>query len=411
VEQLSFDNLLTSEKYYTVTELTREIKFLLESTIPEIWVQGEISNFTHHSSGHMYFSLKDENSQISCVMWRSRNHSLFFTPQDGMKVIVHGRVTVYEKRGNYQFDVLDIHPAGVGELQLAFEQLKNRLREEGLFSEEFKQAIPQYPERIGIVTSPTGAAIRDMITVLHRRFPAIEIILNPVRVQGEGAAVEIARAIDEFNQYGDVDVLIVGRGGGSLEDLWAFNEELVARAVFRSKIPVISAVGHEVDFSICDFVADLRAPTPSVAAELAVRSRQELLQTLQKDFQKMTASILDGIKYQHEKLQNIEASYAFRQPSDLVKQNSQRLDELKRNLAIFMTHQIAMNQEALKGLTQRLSLLDYRGVLKRGYSLCFRRSDQRLISKAVDLQIHDEIEIEFYEGRAVGTVDEINPEA
>ncbi|MFQ5825070.1 MAG: exodeoxyribonuclease VII large subunit [bacterium] len=410
MEQLSFENLLTEEKYYTVSELTREIKFLLETSLPEIWVQAEISNFTHHSSGHMYFSLKDEKAQISCVMWRTRNQNLFFTPQDGMKVIVQGRVTVYEKRGNYQLDIIQIQPAGVGELQLAFEQLKNRLREEGLFSEEFKKPIPLYPERIGLVTSPTGAAIRDMITILHRRFPAVEIILNSVRVQGEGAAAEIARAIDEFNQFGEVDVLIVGRGGGSLEDLWAFNEEMVARAVFRSQIPVISAVGHEVDFSICDFVADLRAPTPSAAAELTVRSRLELMEIFQKDLKKMTDSILDGIKYQREKLHNIESSYAFRQPLDLVKQHSQRLDELKRNLTTHISHKTAINREILNSLIQRLSLLDHRGVLKRGYSLCFRRPDRKLIKKATDLEIQDEIEIDFYEGKAFGTVDELSPE-
>ncbi|MFQ5772424.1 MAG: exodeoxyribonuclease VII large subunit, partial [bacterium] len=290
--QLSFEDLFVEEKHYSVSELTRQIKFLLESSFPEIWVQGEISNFTHHSSGHMYFSLKDENAQISCVMWRSRNQHLFFTPQDGMKVILDARITVYEKRGAYQLDVLQMQPAGVGELQLAFEQLKNRLREEGLFSEEFKKPIPLYPERIGIVTSPTGAAVQDLISVLQRRFPGIEIIINAARVQGEGAATEIARAIDDFNDYGKVDVLIVGRGGGSLEDLWAFNEEVVARAVFRSKIPIISAVGHEVDFTICDFVADLRAPTPSAAAELAVRHRDELHAFLKTNLETTTNLIL-----------------------------------------------------------------------------------------------------------------------
>jgi exodeoxyribonuclease VII large subunit len=408
MEQLSFENLLIEEKYYTVTELTKEIKFLLENSIPEIWLQGEISNFTHHSSGHMYFSLKDENAQISCVMWHSRNHSLFFTPQDGMKVNVLGRVTVYEKRGNYQFDILQIQPAGVGELQLAFEQLKTRLREEGLFSQEFKKAMPPYPERIGIVTSPTGAAIRDMMTILHRRFPSVEIIVNPVRVQGEGAAAEIAQAVDEFNQYGEVDVLIVGRGGGSLEDLWAFNEEIVARAIFRSKIPVISAVGHEVDFSICDFVADLRAPTPSAAAELVVRSRQELLEVLQKDLKKMTDSMLEGIEYQREKLQTIMSSYAFRQPLDLVMQHFQRLDEMQRSLNNSVSHKIELCQEMLHGLSKRLSLLEHRNVLRRGYSLCFRRADGKLVKKATELEVRDEIAIDFYEGKAFGTVNEVS---
>ncbi|MFQ5706270.1 MAG: exodeoxyribonuclease VII large subunit [bacterium] len=405
--QLSFDDLLVEKQYYTVSEITREIKYLLEVTLPEIWVQGEISNFTHHSSGHMYFSLKDDKAQISCVMWRSRNHSLFFTPQDGMKVLVHSRVTVYEKRGSYQLDVDQINPAGVGELQLAFEQLKNRLREEGLFSEEFKKPIPEFPQRIGIVTSPTGAAIRDLVTVLQRRFPAVEIVINPVRVQGEGAAPEIARAIDEFNAFGNVDVLIVGRGGGSLEDLWAFNEEVVARAVFRSQIPVISAVGHEVDFTICDFVADLRAPTPSAAAELAVHSRDELMRLLARDRQKLIDSVETMVRSRRDKLQNIRDSYAFRQPLDAMKQHLQRLDEVTRNLTTHMAHAQAMAGEKLHGLTQRLALLDHRGVLKRGYSVCYSREDRQIVKRARDLSVDDEIEIEFYEGRALGAVAEV----
>ncbi|HDZ10569.1 MAG TPA: exodeoxyribonuclease VII large subunit, partial [Bacteroidetes bacterium] len=280
-ELLSEPQQAPEKKIYTISEITRKIKRLLENAIPSIWLEGEISNFKRHSSGHIYFVLKDENSQISCVMWRGRNNGLYFTPQDGMKIQARGNVTVYEKRGNYQFEVLQMQPAGLGELQMALEQLKQSLKAEGLFDEQHKKKIPQYPEKIGIVTSPTGAAIRDLVSVVQRRFPSVQLILNPVRVQGAEAAGEIARAIDEFNAYGDVDVLIVGRGGGSLEDLWAFNEEVVARAIFRSKIPVISAVGHEIDFGISDFVADLRAPTPSAAAELVVRNREELLHTIQ----------------------------------------------------------------------------------------------------------------------------------
>ncbi len=407
MEQLSFDYLLTEEKYYTVSELTREIKILLETRIPEVWVEGEISNFTHHSSGHMYFSLKDEHAQISCVMWRSRNNTLFFTPQDGMKIIVRGRITVYEKRGNYQLEVLQLHPAGVGELQLAFEQLKNRLRKEGLFDPAHKKPIPPYPERIGIVTSPTGAAIRDMIHILQRRFPPVEIILNPVRVQGEGAAVEIAQAIDQFNRYGQVDVLIVGRGGGSLEDLWAFNEEIVARAIFRSQIPVISAVGHEVDFSISDFVADLRAPTPSAAAELVVRNREEILAHLQKDLQKMTNGMLELIRTHRKRLQHIASGYAFRLPADIIKQHQQRLDEIKRNLKTFITHKLQMYQENLNGLEKRLALLDHKNILQRGYSLVFRQPEGKLIKQAQELNPDDKIEIQFYQGKALGTVNQI----
>ncbi len=405
--QLSFEDFLVEEKYLTVTDLTKEIRYLLESSFRDIWVEGEISNFNHHSSGHMYFSLKDENAQISCAMWRRRNQELFFTPRDGMKVFVNARVTVYEKRGNYQLDILQIKPAGLGELQLAFEQLKNRLHDEGLFSEEYKKRIPLFPERIGIITSPTGAAIRDLVTVLRRRFPAIRIILNPVRVQGDGAALEIAQAIDEFNEYGQNDVLIVGRGGGSLEDLWAFNEESVARAVFRSKIPVVSAIGHEVDFSICDFVADLRAPTPSAAAELVVQNRDEMAARLSQTLEFMSGTILDRISYQREKIENIKTGYAFRQPGDMVVQYHQRLDEMNRNLKNSMNHRIDLSKEWLNGLSKRLGLLEHNNVLKRGYSLTFRRSDGKLIANADELKKKDEIEVKFYQGKVVGTVDEV----
>ena len=268
---------ISPQKILSVSQLNHEIKTLLESTIPVLWIEGEISNLKLHSSGHIYFSLKDKESQISAVMWRSRSAQLFFTPQDGMKVHAFGKINVFHKRGYYQFDIIKLQPAGIGELQLAYEQLKQRLQEEGIFDEEHKRQIPEFPERIGIVTSPTGAAIQDLLNILNRRFPGLEIVLGPVKVQGEGAAQEIADAVDNFNKFGKADLLIVGRGGGSLEDLWAFNEEIVARSIFRSKIPVISAVGHEVDFTISDFVSDLRAPTPSAAAELAVPDRIDLL--------------------------------------------------------------------------------------------------------------------------------------
>ncbi|MFQ5650870.1 MAG: exodeoxyribonuclease VII large subunit [bacterium] len=406
-DQLDFDDLLQTEAYLSVSRLTREIKLLLESSFPNVLVQGEISNFTHHSSGHMYFSLKDEFAQIPCVMWRSNNQNLFFAPQDGMKVLVKARVSLYEKRGAYQLDVWHLQPAGIGELQLAFEQLKKRLRAEGLFSPEFKKPLPRFPQRIGIVTSPTGAAIRDLVTVLQRRFPAIEIVLNPVRVQGEGAAREIARAVDEFNEYGQVDVLIVARGGGSLEDLWPFNEEPVARAVFRSRIPVISAVGHEVDFSICDFVADVRAATPSAAAEIAVPSREELKGRVQQFSSSIATAVLEKVKYQREKLRAIEKSYAFRQPLDIVRQHSQRTDDLRRNLQKSIDHKIELRRQIMNSLQKRLALLGHKNVLKRGYSLCTRQRDGKLVSRADQLAVEERIVVEFYAGKAVGTVEEL----
>lgn len=397
----------TQQRIYSITELTRQIKFLLESHFPNVWVKGEISNFKLHSSGHMYFSLKDENAQLPCVMWRGRNNLLFFMPKDGMKVVAQGNVTVYEKRGYYQFEVLELQPAGIGELQLAFEQLKQRLKAEGLFEAEHKKPIPAYPERIGIVTSATGAAIRDLVTVVGRRFPSVQLILNPVRVQGDGAAEDIARAIDEFNEYGQVDVLIVGRGGGSLEDLWPFNEEVVARAIFRSKIPIISAVGHEVDFSISDFVADLRAPTPSAAAELVVRNRDELLSTLQAMVQKMYRLLKEKIRYYRDKVNYLESSYALRRPADVIKEYNQRLDELTRTMETALTHQIERERARIAALTKHLENLNPLSIMKRGYSICYREEDGHIIIDAVQLQEEDKIRVQFAKGQIRGTVDEV----
>jgi exodeoxyribonuclease VII large subunit len=402
---------LDPQHVFTVAEITREIKVLLETTIPVVWVEGEISNLKFHSSGHLYFSLKDKDSQINCVMWRSRNAGLFFTPQDGMKVLALGKVTVYEKRGYYQFDVIKLQPAGIGELQFAFEQLKNRLQEEGLFDEEFKKPIPQYPESIGIVTSPTGAAIQDLINILNRRFPGIEIILKPVKVQGEGAASEIATAIDEFNAYGKVDILIVGRGGGSLEDLWAFNEEIVARAIFRSKIPIISAVGHEIDFSISDFVADLRAPTPSAAAELAVPDRNEIMNKIlqyRKTIFEISASL---IQYQRDRLKSLIRSYNFLKTPDLVRQYQQRLDELIHTMQLTLGHRFNLLSHKMISLSHRLQALAPESVLKRGYSICYRTEDNIVVREASLLKVEDKIKVQFYRGRISGRVEDVHEEA
>ncbi len=262
--------MTTEKQVLSVSDITRQIKNSLELRFPRVWIQGEISNFKRHTSGHLYFTLKDEGAQISATMWRSRAGTLLFGPEDGMKVIARGGITVYPPRGSYQIDVDQLTPLGVGELQIAFERLKQKLVAEGLFDEGRKRPLPELPSRIGIITSETGAALHDIRTVLNRRFPAIEVLLIPVRVQGPGAAEEIASAVKDMNRYGKIDVMIVGRGGGSLEDLWAFNEEIVARAIYASEIPVVSAVGHEIDFTIADFVADLRAPTPSAAAEMVV---------------------------------------------------------------------------------------------------------------------------------------------
>jgi len=262
-------DLFTNIKTISVSELTKQIKLTLEENFSEVSVIGEMSNFKAHVSGHWYFNLKDANAVISCAMWKGLNNYVFFTPQDGMKIIVSGRITVYPPRGSYQIDVRSMKPAGVGELQAAFEMLKRKLADEGLFDEIHKKPMPSFPQKIGIVTAKDGAAFQDMISVAERRFPLVELVISPARVQGSGAAESIVESIKLLNKQKDIDLIIIARGGGSIEDLWAFNEEIVAREIFASKIPIITGIGHEVDFTISDFVADLRAPTPSAAMEIA----------------------------------------------------------------------------------------------------------------------------------------------
>ena len=404
-----FDNDTGSSasQYKSVSELTREIKYLLENALPPMWIVGEISNFKHHSSGHMYFSLKDENATIPGVMWRTRNARLFFTPRDGMKVLAYGQINVYEKRGTYQLNVQQMQPAGVGELQLAFEELKTRLREEGLFDPEFKKPLPAFPRRIGIITSPTGAAVQDLTEVLRRRFPPIEIILKPVNVQGQGAAAEIATAIDDFNAYGKVDLLIAGRGGGSLEDLWAFNEEVVARAIFRSKIPIISAVGHEIDFCMSDFVADLRAPTPSAAAELAVPDAAELKARLDSLNYRLKQRLLERVALNQERLNRLTHSYGFRRPADLLHQYEQQLDETTRMLFRAMNYYTNFKQDHVLAHTQRLQALSPQAILKRGYSIVYKTPAHQIVDHAADLVPDENIEIQFYQGKAWSKITKI----
>ncbi len=386
----------------TVSEITRRIKSVLETGFSNVSVKGEISNFKHHPSGHFYFTLKDENAQLQAVMWRSRTLNLYFTPQDGMKVLARGDITVYEVRGQYQIDVLLLQPLGIGELQLAFEKLKQKLAAEGLFDPAHKKPIPAFPERIGIVTSPTGAAIHDIINIISRRFPAIELVLYPVSVQGAGAAEEIAQAINVFNEFGQVDLLIVGRGGGSLEDLWAFNEEIVARAIYSSEIPIISAVGHEIDFTIADFVADLRAPTPSAAAELAVRNREELVEIVRNFCYTAKEVIENRVSSEKEKIRNLLGSYSFNKPFDLVRQFSQRLDDLERTLARVVGHRFALFQKHLLFLQQRIDSLNPEAVLKRGYAIIERGSE--LVNSAKMLRAGNAVEMRFHDGRVPAKV-------
>jgi exodeoxyribonuclease VII large subunit len=398
------------EKIYTVTEITREIKSILEGNFPNLWVEGEISNYILHSSGHRYFSLKDENAQMRCTLWRFRGDQLQFEPADGMKVIAWGYVTVYERNGQYQLDVVDLIPAGLGKLEIAFQRLKGKLFEEGLFDEEHKKPIPRFPETVGVVTSPTGAAIRDIIRIIHNRFPSVKIIVNPVRVQGEGAAAEIAQAIKEFNEYKKIDVIIVGRGGGSLEDLWAFNEEIVARAIYDSKSPVISAVGHEIDFTISDFVADLRAPTPSAAAQIVVQEREKLLEEISAHIRKLSFCLISLLEHSKQRLKASKESYGFRRPFDIITQRSQKVDELFSQVVNRVKNYFEIKSNAISLLKEKLVALSPASVLKRGYSITRKLPELAVIKDAGILKREDRIEVKVFKGRIESKVELIDLE-
>lgn len=323
------------DRYISVTALTRYVKRLFEKDrrLGDIWVRGELSNFKLHSRGHMYFTLKDQNSRIQSVMFASQNRSLAFRPEDGMKVLVRGEVSVYEPYGAYQLYAKEMQPDGIGNLYLAYEELKKKLAAEGIFSEQHKKPLPAVPYEIGVVTSSTGAAVRDIFTTIKRRFPAARITLFPVLVQGTSAAASIASAIEKANRSGFLEVLIVGRGGGSIEELWAFNEEIVARTIFASSLPVISAVGHETDYTIADFVADMRAPTPTAAGELAVPHFEELGARLRDRESRLKRVMADKIFSEKNRLKRLQSSYAFRYPAQLVRQKEQELDRLLERLS------------------------------------------------------------------------------
>lgn len=346
--------LLDYKKILTVSELTLKIKNHLEEGFEEVWIEGEMSNFRSPSSGHYYFTLKDDKSQIRAVIFRFMGRYLKFEPHDGLLVICRGRINVYEPRGEYQLILDYMEPKGIGALQLAFEQLKEKLQKEGLFDPAHKKPLPFLPQKIGIVTSPTGAAIKDLLNVIGRRFPNVEILINPVKVQGEGAAQEIASAIEGLNSIPEVDVIIVARGGGSLEDLWAFNEEIVARAIYQSSIPIIAAVGHEIDFTIADFVADLRAPTPSSAGELVVKDKVELTN--------LVASLSNRLGNQMIRLIETEKNQVLflkKRLPDLRLRLSDlhlRVDDLNGRLAPRIFNVLQLKEEILKGRGIRLLL-------------------------------------------------------
>jgi exodeoxyribonuclease VII large subunit len=385
----------TDNRYLSVSEITSQIKFQLEESFQQISVIGEISNFKAHISGHWYFTLKDSNASISCTMWKGLNSYVFFTPQDGMKVIVNGKISVYPPRGSYQIDVRSMKAAGEGELQAAFERLKKKLAAEGLFDDHYKKEIPFMPKKIGVVTAIGGAALRDMINVAERRFPLVELQILPTKVQGEGAAEEIAANINEFNERSEVDLIIVARGGGSLEDLWAFNEEIVARAAFESELPIVSGVGHEVDYTIIDFVADLRAPTPSAAMELSTPDQSEIFAFI-SDFSYTSASnISDILKEKQNQVRNILRSHGFRLPESLIKNKIQFLDNLIYRIQSHTDSIIKSKKNELRYFHRSIENYNFESTLKRGFAIV-KQSDQ-YIQRAEKLSADKEFRIKFYD--------------
>ena len=378
----------------TVGKLTDYIKQRLESDsqLINIWVRGEISNFTRHNSGHLYFTLKDETSQIGCAMFGGSASSLKFEPEHGMKVLVLSSLSVYKPYGKYQLIVSEMHPDGLGALHQKYLQLKEKLEKEGLFSKEHKKVIPKFPKTIGIITSPTGAAIRDLIRNLTRRFPSIHIKIAPTLVQGIGAASSIVKSIELLNKI-DIDVIILGRGGGSLEELWGFNEEIVARAIFKSKIPTISAVGHEMDFTISDFVADCRASTPSTAAEIAVPDKNELLSEIKHLQERLLQKTKRTIEFKKQCLVSLLDRPIFKRPFDFINQYLQQIDDLISKSSRAIQNFLELKRKGLEILTAKLNSIDPKAVLKRGYSITLKKG--KIIKNARDVRINDMIEIMF----------------
>ena len=390
---------LVAERH-SVTSLTKTIREILESSFTDVTVEGEISNFTHHRSGHRYWTLKDEGAQISCVFWKTRQ--LSYDLAEGQKVVCRGRLSVYPPRGNYQLDVFQVRPIGIGALQAAFEALYKKLLEEGLFDESRKRQIPRFPKKIGIVTSPTGAALHDILTVLRRRYPLVKVLLRPAAVQGVGAELEIARAIAEMNLLptdDQPDVLIVGRGGGSLEDLWAFNEEAVARAIYASRIPIISAVGHEVDVTIADFTADLRAPTPTAAAELATPDKNELLSAISSSSSSLDYFMKRRLSDLRTELISHTSGYGLKRVlGQALSEKRSKLDQYSDGMTSRIEHFLELATARSEKFNAILTALNPYGVLERGYAIVQDESGS-VIGKATLVPLDKQVQVVFSDGK------------
>lgn len=439
------------KEIFSVSQLTTAIKQKLEGSFAHVAVRGEVSNLRKQASGHLYFTLKDRDAQLSAVLFRGNAAQLSLQPKEGDQIIAYGELSVYPPRGNYQMIVRSLEHSGVGELLKKLHELKGKLQSLGWFAKEAKKPLPHLPKTIGVVTSPTGAVIQDIIHVLNRRFSGFHLILNPVRVQGEGAASEIAKAIHEMDKYKLCDVLIVGRGGGSLEDLWPFNEEIVAKAIFECQIPLISAVGHETDFTIADFVADLRAPTPSAAAEMVLAEKAQLLESLDKMKRQLAQALKGHFETSRAKLQSISRQRQLRSPYSILATYLQKLDDVQSDLNAQMKHalrsaslklegrkrqkealspltqltvqkknfsqkgrdltfvllkQIQSRKEKLLKLKEHLQAIDPRNLLKKGYSIVFHEKSDSVILKTQDVEAGDRLRIQVSDGKIVATINE-----
>ncbi len=399
--------LKADEKIYTVTAITRLIKYTLEESFPSIWVEGEISNYVHHSSGHRYLTLKDDNATIRLTVWRSAGQYLKFEPENGMKIRAFGDISVYEKGGSYQLNARKLLPVGVGELEVAFRQLYEKLSEEGLFDESRKKPIPKYPLNIGIVTSPTGAAIRDIINISRRRNNSVQLILYPAQVQGEGAELSIIAGIQYFEKREDIDIIIIGRGGGSLEDLWAFNMESLVRVIAKAKKPIVSAVGHEIDTTLSDLAADLRAPTPSAAAEMVVWSKSDFIGELADYLNNMEYYLDNLIKSGQKQIRQILARPVFRRPETYINEKAQRLDNIIKLFDMAGKNLLEKKKNHLSLSRSRLESLSPLAILNRGYAV-IRILETGQPIKSVD-NLHRDMEIEavLYDGAATASVKDI----
>lgn len=422
---------------YTVSEITRDIKLILENTFSEVWVEGEVSGINKISTGTIFFTLKDDASLLKCVMFASYAGNIKFEIKDGLHLICFGHISVYEKDGKYQLYVQEIEPKGIGSLQLALEQLKQKLEKEGLFSASHKKSIPYLPSRIGVVTSLTGAAIKDILKVLDERFKDVHIIINPVRVQGEGAKEEIVQAIKDFNllnqrlpQNQRIEVMIVGRGGGSIEDLWAFNEEIVARAIYNSGIPIISAVGHERDWTVADLVADLRAPTPSVAAELVIPKKEDLKEELDEliedlkrsflditlNFQETIDNLTDRLTLNMEHILELSTSHfnaskkklALLNPAVSIPRHQERIAELARQIYRCIGHFIKLRESEFTKAVEKLSNLSPLNILSRGYSITFKLPQEEILKDAKFIKAGDTVKTKLAKGEILSQVTKVN---